>query len=71
MREKHSNRSRNSDCPDQNQHNQRRVTGDRVEQSPGLAGLRLYVDKTNRVAQQVYDALGMTAEHYDLYEWLE
>ena len=42
-----------------------------VERSPDLAGLRLYVDKANRVAQQVYDALGMTAEHYDLYEWLK
>jgi len=42
-----------------------------VEQSPDLAGLRLYVDKTNRVAQQVYDAMGMTCEHYDLYEWLK
>ncbi|MBL7222425.1 MAG: GNAT family N-acetyltransferase [Candidatus Brocadiae bacterium] len=42
-----------------------------VEQSPDLAGLRLYVDKSNRVAQQVYDAMGMTCEHYDLYEWMK
>lgn len=43
----------------------------RVERSPELAGLRLYVDKGNRPAQQVYEALGMTAEHYHLYEWLK
>ena len=42
-----------------------------VEGSPELAGLRLYVDKANAVAQEVYESLGMTAEHYDLYEWLK
>jgi ribosomal protein S18 acetylase RimI-like enzyme len=42
-----------------------------VETTPELVGLRLYVDKTNERAQQVYDAMGMTREHYDLYEWLK
>ena len=42
-----------------------------VERSPDLAGLRLYVEKANAVARQVYEALGMTCEHYDLYEWLK
>ena len=42
-----------------------------VEASPELAGLRLYVEKGNALARQVYEALGMTAEHYDLYEWLK
>lgn len=42
-----------------------------VESLPTLAGLRLYVDKSNKVAQEVYGALGMTREHYDLYEWLK
>lgn len=42
-----------------------------VKESPDLAGLRLYVDKANRAAQKVYRALGMTSEHYHLYEWLE
>lgn len=42
-----------------------------VESSPHLAGLRLYVDKSNQLAQQVYVAMGMTREHYDLYEWLK
>jgi ribosomal protein S18 acetylase RimI-like enzyme len=42
-----------------------------VETTPELVGLRLYVDKTNERAQRVYDAMGMTREHYDLYEWLK
>ena len=33
-----------------------------------LCGLRLYVERNNRVAQQVYDNLGMARSHYDLYE---
>ena len=41
-----------------------------VETTPGLRGLRLYVDKTNVGAQRAYEALGMTREHYHLYEWL-
>ncbi len=43
----------------------------RVKQSPELKGIRLYVDKDNHVAQNVYQALGMTGEHYQLYEWME
>ena len=42
-----------------------------VNTSSKLAGLRLYVDKTNKPAQAVYKKLGMSAEHYDLYEWLK
>ncbi len=36
-----------------------------------LKGLRLYVEKTNSNAQRVYEALGMSADHYILYEWLK
>lgn len=36
-----------------------------------LRGLRLYVDKTNQRAQDVYKKLGMQANHYDLYEWMK
>ena len=36
-----------------------------------LRGLRLYVDKTNTAAQNVYDAIGMTQEHYAMYEWMK
>jgi ribosomal protein S18 acetylase RimI-like enzyme len=43
----------------------------RVEQSPDLRGLRLYVDQRNAAAQEVYERLGMTKEHYQLYEWLK
>ncbi len=42
-----------------------------VEATDELKGLRLYVDKTNERAQQVYEAMGMTRDHYHLYEWLK
>ncbi len=42
-----------------------------VEQSPKLMGLRLYVDKQNKSAQKVYEKLGMSKDHYELYEWLK
>lgn len=42
-----------------------------VEQDEQLKGIRLYVDQTNSRAQQVYQKLGMTAEHYQLFEWLK
>ncbi len=42
-----------------------------VEESPDLTGLRLYVDKANTAAQRVYQSLGMTSEHYHLYEWMK
>ncbi|MBX2843702.1 MAG: GNAT family N-acetyltransferase [Flammeovirgaceae bacterium] len=42
-----------------------------VEESENYRGLRLYVDKTNQNAQKVYKAIGMTNEHYELFEWLK
>jgi GNAT superfamily N-acetyltransferase len=33
-------------------------------------GLRLYVDKRNVRAQKVYQKLGMSNHHYELYEWM-
>ena len=42
-----------------------------VRSDDELIGIRLYVDKTNHNAQKAYEALGMTNEHYDLYEWLD
>jgi ribosomal protein S18 acetylase RimI-like enzyme len=42
-----------------------------VEGDPGVRGLRLYVDRRNAAAQEVYERLGMTKEHYELYEWLK
>ena len=44
---------------------------ERVEADPGLKGIRLYVERTNTAAQDVYERLGMSREHYDLYEWLK
>ena len=41
-----------------------------VMASPGLAGLRLYTERDNHAAQSVYEGLGMSREHYHLYEWL-
>lgn len=40
-----------------------------VERS-NVRGLRLYVDHRNKSAQSVYARLGMTAEHYQMYEWM-
>lgn len=36
-----------------------------------LKGLRLYVDKTNTGAQATYRAMGMTDDHYAMFEWLK
>ena len=33
-----------------------------------VCGIRLYVERTNAIAQQTYDNLGMHKSHYDLYE---
>jgi len=42
-----------------------------VQDSKEFRGLRLYVDKTNMRAQKAYEALGMSGEHYHLYEWMK
>jgi GNAT superfamily N-acetyltransferase len=44
---------------------------DKVQESAYLRGLRLYVDKSNKKAQDVYTKLGMTNHHYELYEWMK
>ncbi len=43
----------------------------KVAADPNLRGIRLYADKTNTSAHQVYEHLGMTAEHYQMYEWMK
>ena len=43
----------------------------RVEADSDLKGIRLYVEKRNEAAQRVYERLGMTREHYELFEWLK
>jgi GNAT superfamily N-acetyltransferase len=42
-----------------------------VEASPQLKGLRLYVAKGNQAARRAYEAMGMSDEHYILYEWMK
>ncbi len=42
-----------------------------VMTDPDYRGIRLYVDKTNKGAQQVYSKLGMNGEHYQVYEWMK
>lgn len=42
-----------------------------VIEDDSLKGLRLYVEKNNHKARQVYIKLGMSAEHYELYEWMQ
>ena len=42
-----------------------------VASNADLRGIRLYADKTNTKAHGVYEHLGMTAEHYQMYEWMK
>jgi ribosomal protein S18 acetylase RimI-like enzyme len=42
-----------------------------VRKSSDLRGIRLYVDKTNKSAQHVYEKLGMNGEHYQVFEWMK
>jgi len=42
-----------------------------VASNHDLRGIRLYADKTNTSAHSVYEHLGMTAEHYQMYEWMK
>ena len=36
-----------------------------------VRGIRLYVDRRNAPAQQVYTRLGMNGEHYQVFEWMK
>ncbi|RLD90296.1 MAG: GNAT family N-acetyltransferase [Bacteroidetes bacterium] len=42
-----------------------------VESNTQVAGIRLYVDLANNNAREVYKALGMNGEHYQLFEWMK
>lgn len=42
-----------------------------VATNSNLRGIRLYADKTNTSAHGVYEHLGMTAEHYQMFEWMK
>lgn len=43
---------------------------DIVKESGDYAGIRLYVDKENHVAREVYRKTGMNPDHYELFEWI-
>ena len=36
-----------------------------------VKGIRLYVDRRNKPAQEVYRRLGMNGEHYLVFEWMK
>ena len=42
-----------------------------VNRSEEYVGIRLYVDKTNTNALQVYEKLGMDSQHYGMCEWIK
>ena len=42
-----------------------------VKSSKNLRGIRLYVEQNNLRAQKAYENMGMSKDHYFLYEWLK
>lgn len=42
-----------------------------IQNDPKIMGIRLYVDRTNKIAQGVYTKIGMNGEHYQVYEYLK
>ena len=42
-----------------------------VSTDPSARGIRLYVDRRNTRAQDVYRRLGMNGEHYLVFEWMK
>jgi len=42
-----------------------------VQADDAVRGIRLYVDRRNVSAQQVYTKLGMNGEHYQVFEWMK
>jgi GNAT superfamily N-acetyltransferase len=42
-----------------------------AESDPAVRGIRLYVDRRNKSAQEVYARLGMNGEHYQVFEWMK
>lgn len=41
-----------------------------IDENTDFRGIRLYVDKTNDIAQKVYKRLGMENHHYEMFEWM-
>ena len=42
-----------------------------VNDNNDLRGIRLYVDKRNSSAKEVYTSLQMNGEHYQVFEWMK
>jgi L-amino acid N-acyltransferase YncA len=42
-----------------------------TQEDPDLRGIRLYVDKHNTSAKEVYTSLQMNGEHYQVFEWMK
>lgn len=42
-----------------------------VDADPAIRGIRLYVDRRNVGAQEVYTRLGMDGGHYQVFEWMK
>jgi GNAT superfamily N-acetyltransferase len=42
-----------------------------AESDSSVKGIRLYVDRRNKPAQEVYRRLGMNGEHYLVFEWMK
>lgn len=43
----------------------------KAEADDAVKGIRLYVDKRNTAAQEVYRRMGMNGEHYQVFEWMK
>jgi GNAT superfamily N-acetyltransferase len=48
-----------------------RFVQDLARADDNVRGIRLYVDRRNRPAQEVYTRLGMNGEHYQVFEWMK
>jgi GNAT superfamily N-acetyltransferase len=42
-----------------------------VMNNSSLKGIRLYADKNNKTAHDVYSKMGMNGDHYKVYEWMK
>ncbi|MGF1638443.1 MAG: GNAT family N-acetyltransferase [Cyclobacteriaceae bacterium] len=42
-----------------------------VNTNPDYCGVRLYVVKNNEIAKSAYHNVGMSHEHYEMFEWMK
>lgn len=42
-----------------------------ANEDKNVSGIRLYVDRSNKNAMGVYNAIGMNGEHYNVFEWMK